>query len=275
MRKLYVLLTGVCIATGIKAQTDTTKNPASDTLHVGSLIIVKKGGSDSSYNAHVDVNINLRSHKHANVKTNWGVIDLGFSNFNDKTNYAGAAAQQFAPGSNSNWFDLRNGKSVNVNIWFFMQTRNLIDHVVNLKTGLGLELNNYRFNNPVLYDKATDTWTMDVVRHYHKNKLAADYLTVPLMLNFDLTPGKSSNNSIGFSAGISAGYLYSSRQKTITNEDGKQKTHDDFNMEPFKISYVAELKLGPISLYGSLATRSMFKNGLDQTPYNFGIRLSN
>jgi len=61
----------------------------------------------------------------------------------------------------------------------------------------------------------------------------------------------------------------------ITNEDGKQKTHDDFYLRPFKISYVAELQLGPVKLYGSLATQSMFEKGLDQTPYNIGLRLSN
>ena len=44
-----------------------------------------------------------------------------------------------------------------------------------------------------------------------KNKLAADYLTVPLMVNFNFTPER--RNGFGFSAGVSAGYLYSARQK--------------------------------------------------------------
>lgn len=58
-------------------------------------------------------------------------------------------------------------------------------------------------------------------------------------------------------------------------ETGKHKIHDNFDMEPWKISWIAELKLGPVKLYGSLATRSMFQKGLDQTPYTVGIRLSN
>ena len=105
--------------------------------------------------------------------------------------------------------------------------------------------------------------------------LAPPKLTVPLMLNFNFTPNSSNNKSIGLSAGVSAGYLYSSRQKMITREDGKQKIHDPMELNPFKLSYVAELQLGPIKLYGSLASQSMFKKGLDQTPYTFGIRLSN
>ena len=156
-----------------------------------------------------------------------------------------------------------------------MQRLNLIKHVVNLKYGLGIELNNYRFESPLWYDKANNIFTEDVTRHYSKNKLAADYVTVPMMLNFNFTPGNAYNRSFGLSAGVSAGYLYSSRQKMITREDGKQKTHDDFYLRPFKISYVAELQLGFVKLYGSLATQSMFEKGLDQTPYNVGLRLSN
>jgi hypothetical protein len=35
------------------------------------------------------------------------------------------------------------------------------------------------------------------------------------------------------------------------------------------------LNLGPVKLYGSYAMKSMWEKGLDQTPYNVGIRLSN
>ena len=281
MHKLYVLLAGVCIATGAMAQADTTKPDQQkhpDTIRVGNLQIIKYGkpSSDSGYKTNLYFDrYNKHRKKNENVTTNWVTLDLGFSNFSDKTNYAGAAAQAIAPGSNDDWFKLRNGKSVNVNIWIFMQRRNLIEHVVNLKYGVGLELNNYRYDAPVLYNKTTNQWAMDLTRSYRKNKLAADYLTVPMMLNFNFTPKNDNSKSFGFSGGISAGYLYSSRQKVITHEDGKQKTHDDFELQPFKISYVAELQLGPVTLYGSLASKSMFRKGLDQTPYNFGIRLSN
>ena len=39
--------------------------------------------------------------------------------------------------ANKDNLKLRTIKSVNVNIWFFMQRLNLIKHVVNLKYGLG------------------------------------------------------------------------------------------------------------------------------------------
>jgi hypothetical protein len=92
-----------------------------------------------------------------------------------------------------------------------------------------------------------------------------------MMLNFNFTPHRK--KGFGFSIGASAGYLYASRQKTITNTDGKQKTRDDFDLRPWKLSYIAELNMGWVKLYGSLASQSMFEKGLDQTPYNFGFRL--
>jgi len=264
-----------CLSLGSQAQTDTTGKSLdnqSDTIHIGNMTIVRNGkavGEDS-----IIVNTHSHNYKPSNISTNWLIFDLGFNNYVDNTNYASAAAQQLAPGATGDWFKLRNGKSVNVNIWVFMQRLNLIKHVVNLKYGLGLELNNYRYSSPLLYsENPTTLIAYDESRHYKKDKLAADYVTVPLMLNFNLTPNRK--NYFGFSAGASVGYLYSSRQKIITAENGKQKKHDDFGLDPWKMSWVGEVQLGFIKFYGSYAMKSMFKNALDQTPYNFGIRFSN
>lgn len=237
----------------------------------------------------------VKASKKRNVATSWLGIDLGFANFADNTNYTGAAAQAYAPGANANWFDLRFGKSINVNIWIVTQKINLVQHTLNLKYALGLELNNYRFKNPVRFnpDPATNVPDPAVVymdnepnRNYSKNKLAADYLTVPLMLNVAF-PSKNrkiaevgnktvkikASREFGFSFGVSAGYLYASRNKTITSDNGKQKAKDNFDLNPWKLSYVGELNLGYLSLYGSYAIKSMFKRGLEVTPYTVGIRL--
>jgi hypothetical protein len=212
----------------------------------------------------------------SNLSTNWLIVDLGFTNYNDKTNYAGTTAQTFAPGSNSNWFNLKNNKSVDVNIWVFMQRLNVVKHVVNLKYGLGVELNNYRYQDNITYLTNPSTHATEVVNDsisYSKNKLAADYVTVPFMINFNFTPHR--REGFGLSVGVSAGYLYSSRQKTISAEFGKKKNFNNFDLNPWKISWIAEAQLGPVILYGSLATKSMYNSqGLDQTPYTFGIRFS-
>lgn len=272
MKRVLILLVGIGMALSSIAQTDTTQKQP-DTLRIGNMLIIKQPGSNTSQQVRKEVRNYERTRKPSAVSTNWLIFDLGFTNYTDNTNYAGAEAQAFAPGSDKDWFKLRSGKSSNVNIWLFMQRLSLIKSVVNLKYGLGVELNNYRYSQPVKFNTNPTQVIMDNTTHYSKNKLAADYVTVPVMLNFNFTPRRK--HSFGFSAGASAGYLYSSRQKTITDKDGKKKNRDDFDLNPWKISYIGELSLGYIKLYGSVASKSMFEKGLDQTPYSFGIRFSN
>jgi hypothetical protein len=277
MKKEFLLMAALCLYLTGFAQTDTTgkNNPSSDTIKIGTMIIIKKGDPNTGNNTEVYI----PKHRHhdyyrpSNVSTNWLIVDLGFANYNDQTNYKSPEAQAFAPGGTDDWFGLKYGKSVDVNIWVFMQRLNVINHIVNLKYGLGIELNNYRYSENIRYHTSPTMVVMDDSLHYSKNKLAADYVTIPLMINFNFTPHR--RHEFGLSVGASAGYLYSSRQKTITSEEGKQKTHDSFDLNPWKISWIAELQFGPVKLYGSYATQSMFKKGLDQVPYTFGIRLSN
>jgi hypothetical protein len=162
-----------------------------------------------------------------------------------------------------------------------MQKLNMVKHVVNLKYGLGLELNNYRYEQPIRYQENTlaipdpPRIILDgtIGRNYKKDKLAADYLTIPLMLNFNFTPDRK--KGFGFSAGISGGYLYSARNKTVTSDEGKKKAKDDFELERWKLSYIGEIALGPVRFFGSYAMKSMYERGLDMKPYNFGFRFSN
>jgi hypothetical protein len=260
------------------AQTDSTKS-APDTIHVGSMVIIREKGSKPADEDRRGLRITNRKHsdKPSNVSTNWWIVDLGFSNVNDKTIASSAAAQAFASDAyskNADWTKLLSGKSRNVNIWIFMQRLNLISHVVNLKYGAGVELNNYFFDDQkVRFSKSPTIVTLDQsLANAKKNKLAADYLTVPMMLNFNFTPEKR-HKTFGFSAGISAGYLYSARQKTKMGGH-ISKTHSDFDLERWKVSYVGELLLGPVKFYGSYAMKNMWEKGLDQTPYTVGFRIS-
>jgi hypothetical protein len=277
MNRVFLLTAGICIALSGQAQTDTTgtekAGPGSDTVRVGSLLIVRDGRNDSSWNDdHWHHYHSYHSYHPSNITTTWCIVDFGFTNYNDMTNYASAATQAFAPGSNKGWFTLNNGKSVDVNIWVFMQKINLIKHVVNLKYGIGIELNNYRYQDNIRYLINPTKVIMDTIQ-YHKNKLAEDFFTIPVMLNFNFTPHR--RHPFGLSAGASFGYRYSSRQKFVSNQYGKQKTHNDFDLDSWKISYVGELNLGWLVLYGSYATKSIFINGLNQVPYSFGIRIGN
>lgn len=285
MKKITLLLAIGLVAFTAKSQTDSTKvatdTTEKKTIRIGNILIIKRDNTTTVSND------DTTTKKKSRVTTNWGILDLGFSNFTDHTKYGAPNSflQNNPAGTPMNSYDFktRNGKSVNVNIWFFMQKVNLIKENVNLKYGLGLELNNYRFKSPVsmredgLLPYAGGTITnmpfafRDTVS-FSKNKLAADYLTVPVMLNFALNNKKG--QTFGFSAGVSVGYLYSSRVKQKSDARGSEKFKGDFDMEPFKLSYIGELTLGPVRFYGSYSPKSMFENDMDFRPYTFGIRLS-
>lgn len=289
MKQLITLLAAAIICSAATAQTDSTKTKKSDTIRIGGMVIVKNGKKDK------DVNItmgrkNYEKKRNANVSTNWWIVDLGFANYDDKTNYGATGAylvnRPGYPALNANDFKLRTGKSVNVNVWIFMQRLNMIKHHVNLKYGLGLELNNYRYRtiSPLSYKEggqvpytSTQTNAPFIFRdsvEFTKNKLAADYLTVPLMLNFTTNPN-SKKKGLSISAGVSAGYLYSQRNKQKSSARGKDINKGDYDLERFKLSYVGEVGVGPVRFYGSYSPKSLYKTSLDMRPYNFGIRFSN
>jgi hypothetical protein len=97
-----------CIALSLSivstAQTDSTsqekreRTEKADTIKVGGMIIIRRGDrSDSSGNKTVIIN-GKNKKSNSKVSTNWFIVDVGFNNYNDNTDYTSAAAQNFAPG---------------------------------------------------------------------------------------------------------------------------------------------------------------------------------
>ncbi len=285
------------------SKTDTLKI-GMDTLKMGSMIIVGKGisegfskmgkalegvdfkkitenavqGFDLKKIAETATDV-LKKKKPKKVSTNWLVYDIGFAGHNDNTNYASAAAQAFirpagsVPASKGD-FALKTSRVSNFNLWFFMQRVSIIKSVLNLKYGFGIESNNYFFKTGLTYVDDISVYALrGELNELSKNKLVANYLTVPVMLNLNTNPMKG-KRGFQFSAGVSGGYLSSARQKQ-KGPGGTDKTKSNFNLEQFKLSYVAELGLGPVKLYGSVATSPMHQYGVEQVPYTLGLRFSN
>jgi len=290
MTKLFTLMALVFLCTVANAQTDsTTVSKQADTIRIGNIIIIKNGKNDDDKTTGTHINIGKkRTKKLTNVSTNWMIFDIGLSNYQDETNYGSTGSYLYnrpnAIPLGVNDFKLNTGKSLNVNIWFFIQRLNLVKHHINLKYGVGLELNNYRYKtaskisyletNPYITNQITSAIIIRDSIGFSKNKLAADYLTVPLMLNFLTNPGNH-NKGLSLSVGVSAGYLYSQRNKQISSERGKEKNKGDYDLERFKLSYVAEVGFGPVRFYGSYSPASFYKTGLNTKPYTIGFRFSN
>jgi hypothetical protein len=281
MKKVVIAIAALLAAGNVFAQSDSTSSKA-DTIKVGNFIIIKKdkkGSSSDRYSSDSD-SVKVTKRKKSNVSTNWSIIDIGFANVRDETAYGSAEANGYLRGGATPFtkddMKLRTTKSSNVNFWLFMQKVNVSKHVLNLKYGLGLEMYNFRYSKNISYRENLPGGVTGVFRdtvQFSKNKLYAGYITVPFMINVNTTPGRK--RGFSFSAGVSAGYLVGSRNKQISNERGKQKIKGDFDLEKWRVAYIAELGLGPIRLYGSYSMNPLHERGLKQYPYAVGLRLSN
>lgn len=281
---LLVLLLAAGSMTGF-AQEDTVivrKDSipgAADTIRVGGIIIIKKPGDNNRYDVEkLEKYYPYKRNKKANITTNWLIMDVGYSGYNDRTNYASQEAQDFmqfqngVPASKGD-YALKGSRVSNWSLWFFMQKVNLYKHVVNLKYGFGVETNNYYYKTPITYVDGAQVYTFRDSVSFDKNKIAADFLTIPMMININTNPnGRHGGFQISF--GVSGGYLYSARQKQKSDERGKQKNKTDFNLNNWKAAWVAELGLGPVRFYGTYSMSKLHEYGLDQYPYTVGIRLS-
>jgi len=286
MKRIFLAVITMLSFLITNAQTDTTGNKQ-DTVMVGNFIIIKNNKEGDTYNDSIPPNgrdykiLHLKERREyddrrsvrSRLSTNYLVFDLGFANYNDKTDYSSADVQSFVrDGLQKDDLKLRVGKSSNVNLWLFMQRLNVASHVLNLKYGLGLEMYNFRYKTNISFNENPAFIKMDTI-DFSKNKLYVGYLSIPFMININPTPHRPDGFSL--SAGISAGYRIGSHAKQISDERGKVKNHGDFDLNQWRVAYIAEVGFGPVHLYGSYSVNSLFDNSVDQVPYAIGVRFSN
>jgi len=276
-----------------------------DTIQIKGLVIVK--GKDargkSIFKAYQDTGY-ARQKLKKNLHTKWLVFDVGFNNYRDRSNYPGAMImslypqnqQQYLQPSESNFdysgaalnkfaprnasqpltpseFKLITGKSINFNIWVLMQRLNIHKHKLNLIYALGVEMNNYRFARNITYVAGYPTTIIRDTVGFSKNKLFAQYLTIPVMLNFNSNPARP-GRSFELSLGLSGGYLLKSRTKQVSEERGKVRHTDDFSLNKWRLGLTGELAYGPIKLYSNFALTPLHDYGLEQYPFSVGFRFN-
>jgi hypothetical protein len=276
-----------------KSSKDTFLWVNDDTVKLGRLQIIKSQDNRNKKNwesmfedgdfENTNFTIKRTPKKLKNIETNWWILDIGLTNFIDKSpsidwlarsSYALPYSQRYLITSES--FSLNNRKSTNVNIWVVTQKLNLIQHKINLKYGLGIEMFNFRFDKPVSFrEDVLANVTFDDVS-FTKNKLLVKYLTVPLQLNF--SPNPTNKKAFYASIGMSAGYLWNAKNKQISPERGKEKYRGSFNLNDWRFATIGELGIGSLRLYGSFANNNLFNkdilSNIDMQPFAVGLRFS-
>ena len=278
-----------------KIRKDTFLSVNEDTVRLGRLNIIKSQDSNhkKDWESMIEdgdfdntrISIERAPKKLKNVTTNWFSFDLGYANYIDESpqmaylmgfpsTYPGLPYSKYFVNSGS--LKLDNRKSSNFNIWIVQQKLNVYQHKINLKYGVGFEMFNFRFEQPVSFRNEPDKTVFIDDVNFTKNKLFVKYLTVPVQLNFQ--PNPYSRKGFYASIGLSAGYLVDARNKQISPERGKQKYDGTFELNNLRFATIGELGIGGIRLYGSYGSINLFDKNQSHFsffPYALGLRFSN
>lgn len=202
-------------------------------------------------------------------------IDLGFN----QLMYDGSFKS--TPPDDYEFLELNSGKSVNVNINIFSHDFEIHKRYVMFTTGIGLTLQNYHFNSDKVLVSDTnrvysDFRYMDSGEriYFSKSKLAVNYVTLPILLQFNTRPDY--NHSFHIGTGVLIHYKYNSHTKTVYSENGdkvKDKDHDEFNISPFRADLTLRMGYKWFTVYASYGLTEFFKDdrGPEAHPFNFGL----
>lgn len=268
MKLIYCLLAAMTLNIAVKAQDEEKENNKKNSLVVGTDgIRVETKNKKTKHEKGLDIT--------------FAMVDVGINTIQDNTNYSGVAAKSFlqvpANLQNSNLFDLRTGKSINVNLWPVMGKGRLLktkNQKIYLSTGIGLQFYNFRYSKGVEYvNNPIPAITWDSLTDYKKNKLVVTYLSVPLNLTFKTR--MANKLWLVYGVGITGGYRISSYTKQVSNLYGKQKDNGNFNLNNFNSTVNAEFGLDNyFRVYASYQLTNMYNDvsGLDQHPFCIGLR---
>jgi hypothetical protein len=223
-------------------------------------VIISKGDGDHDGHKHhivIDHDHIKKTKKPKLVETSWNVIELGINEMLIPDNASLPAAYSK--------MDIVPAKSINFHWGIVQQGINIGGGKLRLLYGLGIDFNNYRFKEDIDLTEGSDplAYTENSDRDYKKNKLVAQYLTMPLMLNFKSNP-KNENKSLNLAAGIHAGYLIQSHQKQKWQEDGskqKSKIRGDYQLNEYRLGYAIQFGYGDVNIYGHFYPDPIFKDG--------------
>lgn len=211
---------------------------------------------------------NFRSKR--KFRGHWKGFEMGLNNFSTE------GSSLTLPASD-NFMNLNTGKSWNVNINFLQYGLGLVGNNIGIVTGLGLELNDYRFdnNNTVMKDPNGMIVEDPYVLPLEKSKFATSYLTVPLLLEFQVPAGKR-NKRLFFSGGVIGGLKIGSHTKVVYREDGnRQKVKDrgDFNLSPLRYGVTARVGYRALKVFANFYLTPLFEDDAGPELYPFSVGL--
>jgi len=202
-------------------------------------------------------------------KPHWAGLEVGINNYvNNNMSLSLANSMSF--------MDLNTGRSWNFNINFLDYGFGLCTDKIGLVTGLGLEWNNYHFddnNNIQKVDGVIESLLLPYP-DIKKNKLQTTYLRAPLLLEFQIPAGEK---RIYLSAGPVIGVKLGSNTKIVYKENGdeqKIKDKDDYNISPIRYGFTARAGYRSLRIFANYYITPLFETGKGPELYPFSIGLT-
>ena len=177
----------------------------------------------------------------------------------------------------SQFLELNTGKSWCINLNMLQYDIGFGTDKIGLVTGMGLEFNNYRFDgeNSIMKDPVTNEiipLDYGATRHIEKTKLATTYLSVPMLLEFQIPV--SGYKKIHISGGVIGGMKIGSHTKVLYKEDSskqKDKISNDFNLSPLRYGLTARIGYRALKIFATYNLTPMFETGQGPELYPVSI----
>jgi flagellar basal body rod protein FlgC len=207
----------------------------------------------------------------------WAGFEFGLNNFLNKD-----YKMQMPDGME--FMELNTGKSWNINLNLIEYDHHLIGKNFGIATGMGLEFNDYRFDNLLPVKKTDDGIAPDLQYdnpdyNVEKAKLTTTYITVPLLLELQ-GPFTKDNDKMYISAGVIGGLKIGShtkvKYKDVDGDDKKDKNRSDFHLSPFRYGYTVRAGIGFVKLFANYYATPLFEKEVDTEihPFAAGFVLS-
>ena len=128
----------------------------------------------------------------------------------------------------------------------FGKEAEIIKDRLRLAAGLGFQFESYAFDKNVrITDEPTLQGIEDTIRDYRKNTLNANYVTLPVVLQFNTK--RNLDKSFHVAVGVIAGYRISSNMTYKWSEDARrqrERLRNDYALEPYRLSAIAQVGIG-------------------------------
>lgn len=150
---------------------------------------------------------------------------------------------------------------------------------VSLVTGLGLEVNNYRFDKNVTLQKNAEGVIVPDYKYEErgiklsKSKLTTTYLNIPLLVHLDFGSAPYGSRQFWISGGVVGGVLLQSHTKVKSSETGKVKDRNNQNIRNFHFGYLVSVGYGAVALTAKYYPHSIFKSGMGPQVEHLSIGL--